>query len=136
MLTQRQKATQEWLFEHSQGDVTEDLAFDCLYFCIFLINYLYLIASHGIISAPNKMDSKAGEDDSESCRRVCLICGNTEKELSMYVLRAPEHLNGWIQHQLASIHSSLLISNDQEGEKNVKFFLIPKYCSLRLYKKL
>lgn len=90
---------------------------------------------NGIISAANKMDSRAGEGDSESCRRACLICGNTEKELSVYVLRAPEHLNGWIQHQLSSIHSSLLISNDQEGEKNVNFCLIPK-CSLRLYKKL
>lgn len=102
----------------------------------FLINYLYLIAFYGIISAANKVDSKAGEDDRESCRRVCLICGNTEKELSVYVLRPPEHLNGWIQHDLSTMHSSLLISNDQEGEKNVNVCLILKKCSFRLYKKV
>ena len=71
------------------------------------------------------MDSRAGEDDRESCRRVCLICGNTEKELSVYVLRPPGHFNGWIQHELSSIHSSLLISNDQEGEKIQMFVLYP-----------
>ena len=81
------------------------------------MNYLYLIASYGIISAANKVDSNAGDDYRESYRRVCLICGNTDKELSVYILRPAEHLNGWIQHELSSIHSSLLISNDQEGEK-------------------
>jgi len=71
--------------------------------------------------AANKVDSKAGENDRESCRRVCLICGNTEKELSVYVLRPPEHLNGWIQHDLSTIHSSLLISNDQEVGGPLRF---------------
>lgn len=71
------------------------------------------------------MDSKDGDDYSESYRRVCLICGNTDKELSVYILRPPEHLNGWIQHELSSIHSSLLISNDQEGEKNELLSLFP-----------
>ena len=85
--------------------------------CFFYISYLYLTASHGIISAANKVDSNAGDDYRESYRRVCLISGNTDKELSVYILRPPEHLNGWLQHELSSIHSSLLISNDQEGEK-------------------
>ena len=81
------------------------------------MNCLYLMASYGLISAASKVDSKAVGDDKRSCRRVCLICGNTETELSVYVLRPPEHLNGWIQHELSSIHSSLLVSSDQEGEK-------------------
>lgn len=71
--------------------------------------------------AANKVDSKAGDDCGESFRRVCLICGNTDKELSVYILRPPEHLNGWIQHELSSIHSSLLISNDQEVGGPLRF---------------
>ncbi|XP_078365536.1 mdm2-binding protein-like [Oculina patagonica] len=61
-----------------------------------------------------KTESKDGPEDLECCRRVCLICGSTEKELSLFVLRSPEQLNGWIQQELSLIHNSFLISNDQE----------------------
>ena len=70
-----------------------------------------------IISGTNSLDVKSGDEYAESSRRVCLICGSTEKELSLYVLKRPEQLNGGIQKELSSIQSSFLISNDQEGEQ-------------------
>ncbi|KAJ7337185.1 hypothetical protein OS493_010041 [Desmophyllum pertusum] len=72
-------------------------------------------------SVTNKLDSKDGDEDRESCRRVCLIYGSSEKELSLYVLRPPEQLNGWLQRELSSIHSSLLMSNDQEVGGPLRF---------------
>ena len=72
--------------------------------------YCYIISEATV-------DSKIEEDDLDSQRRICLICGGTEKEPSLFVLRAPEHLNGKVQHDLAVTYSSLLISKDQEGRK-------------------
>lgn len=70
-----------------------------------------------LASVTNRLDGNTGDEDlTESCRRLCLVCGSAEKELSLYVLRRPEDLNGWIHMELSSIQSSFLISNDQKGK--------------------
>ncbi|RMX56682.1 hypothetical protein pdam_00002431 [Pocillopora damicornis] len=70
----------------------------------------------------NRLDGNTGDEDlTESCRRLCLVCGSAEKELSLYVLRRPEDLNGWIHKELSSIQSSFLISNDQKVGGPLKF---------------
>lgn len=64
-------------------------------------------------------EANAGEEDKDDySSRLCLICGGAENGLNVFVLRAPEHLNGRIQHDLATVHSSVPIINDQEGEQN------------------
>lgn len=64
-------------------------------------------------------ETNGGEEDKDDySNRLCLICGGAENGLNVFVLRAPEHLNGRIQHDLATVHSSVPIINDQEGEQN------------------
>ena len=76
--------------------------------------------AHGTISGGTP-DSKIEDDDTADYhRRICLICGGTERQLSLFVLRAAEHLNGKLQHDLTMVHSTLLISKDQEGTKPCK----------------
>lgn len=78
----------------------------------FLISFFWGILA--TISGTN-----AGVEDKDYHNsRLCLICGGAEIGLNVFVLRAPEHLNGRIQHDLATVHSSVPIINDQEGEQN------------------
>ncbi|CAH3020437.1 unnamed protein product, partial [Porites evermanni] len=67
-------------------------------------------------------ETNAGEEDKDDCSsRLCLICGGAENGLNVFVLRAPEHLNGRIQHDLATVHSSVPIINDQEVGGPLRF---------------
>ena len=70
------------------------------------------------ISAALSETNTGQEDKDDYSNRLCLICGGAENGLNVFVLRAPEHLNGRIQHDLATVHSSVPIRNDQEGEQN------------------
>lgn len=79
-------------------------------------------------------NSKAEDDDADSSRRLCLICGDTKKQLSLFVLRAPEHLNGRLQHDLAVVHSTLSISKDQEGKKNRSYTVQFKVLCISKYR--
>lgn len=78
---------------------------------------------HGtIIISGGTPDSKLEDDDTDYHRRICLISGGTERQLSLFVLRAAEHLNGKLQHDLTVVYSTLLISKDQEGTCKNKCF--------------
>ena len=55
------------------------------------------------------------DDDVDYDRRICLICSESDEKLALFFLRAPEHLNGKLYHDLTMILSSFLISQDQEG---------------------
>ncbi|XP_066019956.1 mdm2-binding protein [Pocillopora verrucosa] len=82
----------------------------------------YVKSQNPTASVTNRLDGNTGDEDlTESCRRLCLVCGSAEKELSLYVLRRPEDLNGWIHKELSSIQSSFLISNDQKVGGPLKF---------------
>lgn len=61
------------------------------------------------------------DDDVDYDRRICLICSESDEKLALFFLRAPEHLNGKLYHDLTMILSSFLISQDQEVGGPLKF---------------